>query len=529
MIEFDYSSSQYDNLYLQRRRSEYCRWLETVKSEVDIIYKWRTDPLFFKGIEVGMEVDEEWQNKSTLYYCDFNVKKRIITQKCAAGVGKTADVANNTLWSMGSLKQPNVGVKGILLSINEKNLKDNLLPEIEKWLERSIFLKYYITCKETIVKPLDKNVSSKNWKFTCRTIPKTADAELMGDVIRGLHTECPFIFIDEAEGILAEAGRKALNIFKPTNVSFSRIVVIGNPTHKRSTLFDFYTLCTKHNMGVSIDIHGDPDKAGCSKRIDKEQNRLEKKIYGEDHPHVLSNIKSEFYDQEYNTLIAHDSIQRCIKTNLQEKDYSKFDVRMGVDVARGHGKGDASSICVRQGRKVLHMESHKTLDEAAIARRVMILKGQFGSRREFVDCTGGYGSTVLHVLKKELGIHTSVGVGFGDKADDPKQFANRKSEMWWRGKIMIEDKLLPMDIPNRPQFTEDLESMKYSYRDDKVFKCYPKEKMRKEMGGRSSDEGDSFMLTLAEPDMAAGFFKTHSVVKMLPNWGFRDSIKRRFE
>ena len=526
-FEFDYSSSHKDGLYLQRRRSEYCKWLETVESEVDVIIRWRTDPIFFMGIEVGMDVDEEWQVKSWRENCDFSVKKRIIVMKCASGVGKTAVVAGDTLWDMGCLKEPNVGVKGMLISINEKNLKDNLVPEIDKLLEKSIFLKYYITCQETIVKPLDKKVSSKNWKFTCRTIPKTADAKLMGDVLRGLHSECPFIFIDEAEGVPMEAGMKALNIFKPTNVQFSRIIVIGNPTHKKSTLFHFYELCTKHGMGVSIDIHGDPDKAGCSKRIDPEQNRMEKKIYGEDHPHVLSNIKSEFYDQEYNSLISGAVVDKAVETNLTPEQYNKFDVRIGVDVARGHGKGDASSIFVRQGRKCLHYESHRKLDEARIARRVMILKKKYNSRREFVDWTGGYGSTVLHVLKNDMKIHSAVGVGFGDKADDPKEFANRKSEMWWRMKVMLEEPELPMDIPDDANLLEDLKEMKYSYLDDKTFKCYPKEKMRKEMGGRSPDGGDAGCLTFAEPDMKAGFFRKKGKVNMMPSWNTKQMMKER--
>ena len=426
-------------------------------------------------------------------WADLSNPRDIIVLKMCASTGKTLVASSCSVYSMGVLKEPERGVKGMVFSITEDNLKDNFWPEISNVLGRTILMKSYLERDGKKLKPKRKEDDDDNWRVSARTIPKSSDMKLVGDTIRGIHAPYCFVIGDEGEGITARAGRKMLNIFTARNLIWGRVMVMGNPTHKKSCLYDMYT----NKMSWVADIHGDPRREGCSKRIDREFNLKMIETYHDDDPDVMSSIMGEWHEQDVTYLLSDEEVQRCMDLDLQPHEYANADIRMGVDVARGKEKGDKSVIVIRQGRKVLHYEAHKNMEEPQLAGRVAELKYEYNTWREFIDCTGGYGDTCLNFLKLTLGVTSAIPVVYSAKADNPRGYINKRAEMWWRVRMAVRgiSGLGCLDLPNEPELKQDLTIMRYSYVGDSKIKMFEKKLLKKENEGRSPDGGDALANT----------------------------------
>ena len=483
----------------QKEREEYRRRLDKAVDMSDMVEMWVRHPLCFMEFELGMDLTDRWQVDFWRLYCDLSVGERIIVLKAATSVGKTAAMSGALIWSMVALKKPEWGLKGLCASIDEQNLMKNFWQEIGKHVENSVFVKKYFDWKKPyILRPKDEDEQG-NWFISPKTLSKSAAGEMMGESVRGIHSDITLGFFDEAQSIPIAAGQKIHGIFTAGNLKFGRVVLSGNPSTKLGALYDFF----KSGMADVINIHGDPRLADCSSRVNKKHNQKLIDTYGDDSFIVRTTVRSLFPLQEMNALINGEAIQRAVLRSLSPAEYGSADIRMGVDVARGTEGGDKSVIVVRQGRKVLHIEKHQTLDEEMLAGRVKAVKATFGTSKEFVDCTGGYGDTTLRVLRR-LGVNTAIGVGFGNNASNPVAYANRRAEMWWRVKELIEGKDEKgmhngLDIPDDSDLIQELETMLYSHDKKDRILMFSKDLMRQHIG-RSTDTADGLCLTCAEVD-----------------------------
>src|SRR3546814_4399999 len=84
--------------------------------------------------------------------------------------------------------------KGASLSITADTLKDNLWSELAKWQARSQFLASVFTwTKEKIY----ANEHPETWFLSARSFAKDANPEAIGRALSGLHSQFPFILLDE--------------------------------------------------------------------------------------------------------------------------------------------------------------------------------------------------------------------------------------------------------------------------------------------------------------------------------------------
>ncbi len=162
---------------------------------------------------------------------------------------------------------------------------------------------------------------------------------------------------------------------------------------------------------------------------------------------------------------------------------------LGVDVA-GDGE-DRSVIVARQGLVAFKPKIYPTQDWEFLAAAVAQAAKNFRPHAIFVDASGGWGASLVGVLRS-LGIPVH-GVEFGGKPIDPK-FANKRAEMWWALKEWLKS---GGALPQGEEWIEDLCGVRHgrSLVNGRLV-LESKEKM-KARGLLSPDIGDALAVTFA--------------------------------
>lgn len=189
---------------------------------------------------------------------------------------------------------------------------------------------------------------------------------------------------------------------------------------------------------------------------------------------------------EGNYLIPYSKIRDAINRTLEPKG----DVIMGVDVAR-YG-GDETVCILRQGDKVVHIESWAQQDTQFSAGRVARLIREYKPLITNIDSIG-IGVGVFDPLKAEGFAVKEINVG--EAALDKESYLNRRAEYY--GLLAKRFENGTIEIPDHSKLQSQLSSLKYTYRDTKL-QIESKESMRKR-GVSSPDYADALMLAFIQP------------------------------
>lgn len=178
----------------------------------------------------------------------------------------------------------------------------------------------------------------------------------------------------------------------------------------------------------------------------------------------------------------------------------------GADPARFGD--DRFSICLRQGRKVLSVESKAKLDVVQGANWCRQVIDTHSPRKMFIDI-GGLGAGTVDILHSWGAPYDEivVGVNFGSAPYTPNPqdkdgrdcggYINRRSEMWGRTKEWL-DEVGGVDLPDLDSLQADACGPGYRYDLSQRVVLESKEEMRRRKV-RSPDEWDAVALTFAEP------------------------------
>lgn len=245
----------------------------------DTVRRWREDPVSFVVDNFGIEPDA-WQRDmlATLGGAEPNPRRRIAMKACT-GPGKSAVLAWSGWHRLACFASKGEHPKGAALSITADNLKDNLWAELSKWQSRSPFLSAAFTwTKEKIY----ANDHPETWFLSARSYAKDANAEAIGRALSGLHSQFPFVLLDETGDMPVAVGKAAQQIFTgmPTDAAF---IQAGNPTSSDGLL---YESCNSGAFTV-ITITADPDDPKRTPRVDIDHARDMIKAYGRDNPWVI--------------------------------------------------------------------------------------------------------------------------------------------------------------------------------------------------------------------------------------------------
>jgi hypothetical protein len=373
--------------------------------------------------------------------------------------------------------------KGAALSITRDNLGDNLWAELSKWQQRSEFLKSAFTWTKTIIYANDH---PETWFLSARSFSKDADAESVGRALSGLHSQFPFVLLDETGDMPTSVGRAAAQIFTGSPKD-AAIIQAGNPTSTSGLL---YESCTKAADSWSIiTITADPKDPKRTPRVSTEHAQEMIDTYGRDNPWVMATILGLFPPTGFNSLFGPDEVDAAMKRTYTAEQFSTAPVVLGGDVAR---QGDDSSVIVkRQGLVAFPFRSMRIPDTMLVAQQFIMEKDKHEADAVFVDETGGYGAGVIDAMR-QLG-HDVIGVQFGGKPNDYRYF-NKRSEMYFEMSKWVKS---GGALPDDRELKEELCATQFVYQGDK-FRIIEKE-LIKDAIGRSPDKADSLALTFAMP------------------------------
>jgi phage terminase large subunit len=446
------------------------------------IQAWRQDPVKFAVDNFGIQPDE-WQVDAMLALGgDYNPKRRLCMKACT-GPGKSATLAWMGWHRLACFASKGEHPKGAALSITRDNLGDNLWAELSKWQQRSEFLKSAFTWTKTIIYANDH---PETWFLSARSFSKDADAESVGRALSGLHSQFPFVLLDETGDMPTSVGRAAAQIFTGSPKD-AAIIQAGNPTSTSGLL---YESCTKAADSWSIiTITADPKDPKRTPRVSTEHAQEMINTYGRDNPWVMATILGLFPPTGFNSLFGPDEVDAAMKRTYTEEQYSSAPVVLGGDVAR---QGDDASVIVkRQGLVAFPFRSMRIPDTMLVAQQFIMEKDKHEADAVFVDETGGYGAGVIDAMR-QLG-HDVIGVQFGGKPNDYRYF-NKRSEMYFEMSKWVKS---GGALPDDRELKEELCATQFVYQGDK-FRIIEKE-LIKDAIGRSPDKADSLALTFAMP------------------------------
>lgn len=442
---------------------------------------------------------EEWQADGLRAFAD--PTKRRIAMKANKGPGKTAELAW-MIWNfLACYGTKGSHPKGAATGITEKNLDDNLWPELSKWQQRSPFLMEAFTWTKSRIFAKDH---PETWFFSKRTWAKSADPSQQADTLAGLHADALLFVLDESGGIpSAVAATAEAGLVAP----WGKLVQAGNPTHLEGPLYD--AVVTHREFWTVIEITGDPDDPRRSKRIPVEWAREQIKIYGRDNPWVLVNVFGQFPPASLNALLGPEEVKAAMERHLTEDQYVNSQKRLGVDVARFGD--DRTVIFPRQGLWAANPVIMRGERTTAIAARIMLAKERWQSQMELIDDTGHWGHGVIDNLFAAR--HSPIAVQFHAPAIDSR-YQNRRCEMWLKMADWIKR---GGAIPYIPEMIAEMTYPTYTFAKG-VFMLEAKDLVKARLG-RSPDLADALALTFALPEEAnipelpPGFQQSNEQVK----------------
>lgn len=448
---------------------------------------WRKDPVQFVRDVFHVEPDR-WQVKALQAFSSWDRDMIRISLQACAGPGKSAVLAWCGWNFLVCYAEAGEHPKGAAVSISWDNLKDNLWVELAKWQAKSPFLLASFTWTQTRIYANDHK---ETWFLSARSFPKGADTETMGKTLSGVHSKYVLFLIDESGAIPPEIGKAAEQAVGETlgRGGFCKVLQAGNPISLEGML---YAASSSTDWHV-IRITGDPDDPDRSPRIDMEWAKAQIQKYGIDDPWVMSYLLGRFPKSSINTLLSVDEVEDAMGKHLREDQYSYAQKRLGIDVARGGL--DATIIFPRQGLAARNYVEMRNANGPDVAARVLQAKAKWGSEMEFVDDTGGFGSSVIDSLN--MAGYAPLGIHFAGKAIKDRYF-NKRSEMWFE---MAEWVKRGGALPKCNYLKRELTAPTYTLHNGK-FRLEEKDQIKKRLG-YSPDRADALALTFALPDMPA--------------------------
>ena len=453
----------------------------------DKIKLWRKDPVIFVKDNFGVTPDL-WQEQALRAFASKDKELLRISLQACAGPGKSA-VLSWCGWNfLSCYGERGEHPKGACVSVTWDNLKDNLWVELAKWQGLSSYLKAAFTWTQTRI---FANDHKETWFLSARSFPKTADNETLGKTLSGIHSKYVLFLIDESGDIPVQVGKAAEQAVGETvqRGGFIKILQAGNPISTDGML---YAASVSKNWHV-IRITGDPEDENRSPRINIDWARDMIEEHGDDDPWVMSYILGHFPESALNTLLSLKEVEEAMERHLHLKDYAYAQKRLGVDVARSGL--DSTIIFPRQGLAAFKYARMRNADGPQVAARIAQAKKKWQHEIEFIDDTGGFGSSVIDSLK--LAGESPMGIHFASKAIDNRYF-NKRSEMWLEMRDWVRR---GGALPKCNQLKKELTTVQYFLKKGKLA-LEEKDQVKSRLG-YSPDVADALALTFAMPDQPA--------------------------
>ena len=444
---------------------------------------WQMKPEVFLRDNFDIVLDT-WQQDAV----DLYVRYQRLAMICSKGPGKTFLLASLGWHFFLTNKLPKMAA----LSISAKNLRSNMWAELAMLGARSDLVVKSATIKS---ERITLNNYEKISFIDFRSFEREADQSQQASALAGLHADNIMFLIDEG-GTIPEA------IFITADAALSgtdgpgkkaRLLVAANPEVPSGLIYKAAKGLTSVPW-ATLKVSGDPLDPKRAKRVSKEWAQGLIDEYGRDSDYVKVNILAEYPTTSEETLLTEEEIDNSCKRNIAEDRLKPYETIMGVDVARGGM--DSTVIAIRRGKKVLRIiPLSSSLDGAELAGQVMHHAQDLKVNKVIVDSTGGFGHSLLDMLKFQKGFDVE-GVNYSGKARDERKYFNIRSQMYCELRDWVRDggQLLPDQ-----RLKADLMASRVSFMKGR-FRLEDKEQCKKRLG-RSPDRSDALCQTFFNPEM----------------------------
>lgn len=198
-----------------------------------------------------------------------------------------------------------------------------------------------------------------------------------------------------------------------------------------------------------------------------------------------------------NLLIGLPAVREAMKRTVADESFRRDANVLGVDTS-GHGE-DKTEFVRRQGRVCFPKKEFGDVEGMYLAGQILLEHKSAPLDAVFVDCTGGYGFSVVENLRRMAGDQLTVyEVNFSAKANDSEHYINKRAEMWdemarWMGSAVL---------PGDERLCKDLTNVRYEIVNGRL-KLEDKKAVKQRLG-RSPDAADALALTFAYPVAGRG-------------------------
>ena len=374
--------------------------------------------------------------------------------------------------------------RGVVTANTETQLRTKTFAEVAKWYNLCLFKDWFVCSAMSIYSKAPGH--DKTWRIDA--IPWS---ETNPEAFAGLHNagKRTMVIFDEASAIsnvIWEVTEGAL-----TDMDTQKFwLCFGNPTRSTGRFFD----CFNRFRHRWVHRHIDTRTA-----VMADQNQIAKWIedYGEDSDFVKVRVRGVFPSSSSMQFIARDIVDKAIKAESDPASILDTVCILGVDVARFGD--DRSVIFCRIGmdaRSFKHRE-YRGLDGWQLGEKVAEFYNELvglGARRVVINIdAGGVGASPLDWLKKN-GYEVN-GINFGESASRKDLYANKRAEMWAKGRDWLK---AGGQIEDSDDLVTDLTGVEFGYTPKNLLLLEKKEDMKKR-GLSSPDLADALMLCFAVP------------------------------
>jgi hypothetical protein len=206
-----------------------------------------------------------------------------------------------------------------------------------------------------------------------------------------------------------------------------------------------------------------------------------------------------FQKTSMNSLLSRKAVMAARKSTVATEGA----LIIGVDPAGDGEDSDRTAIVRRRTRRIFGVETFTKLNTMQIAGRIHRIIQQEKPAKVFID-VGGLGVGIVDRLMELSGTTgVVVPVNFGESANDPVVYVNRKAEMAWTFKEWLED-TGGANIPDDNDVQADLLATPPDDPDSNQRKRLKPKKWVKKHFGKSPDIFDACCLTFAMPIASGG-------------------------
>lgn len=219
------------------------------------------------------------------------------------------------------------------------------------------------------------------------------------------------------------------------------------------------------------------------------------KKYGADHPFTRSMLYSEFMGDDEDCVISSSILDKCYASGLKES--KEPEIHAFCDFAAG---GDENVLALRKGNKISIEDVWTDRDTMRACGRFIQNFNRLKLKPEFISSDDGGVGHAINDRLAELGWHVNR-VNNGAKASDPFVWANKGSEIWDRGRKLIDD--CKIILPDDSVLREQLVNRKWARSSDGKLRLESKEDLKRR-GGHSPDRADAVLgCMMPSPRMSA--------------------------